>query len=180
MRAALAGRGHPRRAPLSTDWNHPSQGGSRLHDDRPYQPSRVQTCLPSLHVAPVARGRARISRWRCGESQIRDAFSKVPFVLRPRTILALACPDTPVLALALHLLCSALRVSLAAVQICSRQICHSNHSYGYGLTPGILPFAPAGPRKRVQDRSRRSCRSRAASNRTRPARSSRILVQFAG
>lgn len=61
------------------------------------------------HVAPVDRGRVRMSRQRCGESHIRGAFLKVQFVPRPRSIRALACPDALVLAL------------------------HSSHSYGYGF-----------------------------------------------
>ena len=86
----------------------------------------------SLHVAPVDRGRVRMSRHRCGRNQIRGTFLQVQFVPRPRSIRALACPDALVLAL------------------------HSNHSYGYGF------------------------RSRAASKRIWPARSSRILMQHAG
>ncbi len=81
---------------------------------------------------------------------------EVQFVPGPNPIPALACPGTPGLEFP------------------------STHSYGYGFTPGVLPFAPYGASGAVPNRSRRFGQSNPASSRTCPAPSSGMLVQYSG
>ena len=89
-------------------------------------------CFPSLHVAPADHRPTTETRYNSFESSFSGVFCRVRLVTGPRSIRALACPGTPVLA------------------------DHSSRSDSYAF------------------------RSTAASSRTCPARSSRILVQHAG